>query len=601
MESLTQALMEDKESSVRFNIVEKQSNTTEEGSSLDGERNDNNDDDVENRGVSFMDLIESGNVEEMLLDRQNSLRFIPMKDQITVKVRAMNCQIFGTPFANNRTFWCRVLPLAILIGLVASLFGMIFLAGFSIINSFWFKRRDVDEEGGTSIGAVGYLEGEWWWIAVTTVGALLANLVWLLPGAPSWNSCSTTFGQLAVMKGNIKDKPYFILHCFIGLSCGASAGPGMSLSAFGCSMGELVNNLLDERDQKLIMLCGFAAAFSPALPTPFHAVLLALELFIVANAGNSSLSQYDTCSSRQINNPIIPGRYLHDHMEKICTMGFSVVSGYIAFRSLISYKIDDDDDDLNNVAEVKAYHMFSAFLLGILCALMAAFFAQTKGFFTAMRTSVTSKLFYERNNRLPKIVEPFLFPLLGGLLYGLIIVSFPLVAGGLRTNKEIVTMSLNRTLDDALLNGYDEDNDERITAGTLLLSCLFKLIGTAMNLGWCWLGGTFFPLSAAGSFMGAALDLWAPNVFPAKMAIPCCVIGMTASYVPIFLTIMAIVCFITDDAIVVACTFITGITGYTFFMGSGILQKRSFTKIRATLDKYNAGAGEDLHAKNNMK
>ena len=110
------------------------------------------------------------------------------------------------------------------------------------------------------------------------------------------------------MKGNIKDKPYFILHCFIGLSCGASAGPGMSLSAFGCSMGELVNNLLDERDQKLIMLCGFAAAFSPAMPTPFHAVLLALELFIVANAGNSSLSQYDTCSSRQINNPIIPGR-----------------------------------------------------------------------------------------------------------------------------------------------------------------------------------------------------------------------------------------------------------------------------------------------------
>ena len=62
-------------------------------------------------------------------------------------------------------------------------------------------------------------------------------------------------------------------------------------------------------------------------------------------------------------------------------MGFSVVAGYIAFRSIISYKIDEDDDELQNEADVKAYHMFSAFLLGILCALMAAFFAQTKGMF----------------------------------------------------------------------------------------------------------------------------------------------------------------------------------------------------------------------------
>jgi len=592
MENLTQALLEDKEPEVRFN--EHSNTATEDESSLEGERRDGEND----GGVSFMDLVERGNVEETFLDRCNSLRRVPLNDQIIVKTRAMNCQIFGVPFANNKTWWCRVLPLAILIGLVASLFGMVFLAGFTIINNIWFARRDdIDDKGGLTVGSVGYMQGEYYWIAVTTVGAFLANLVWHLPGAPSWNQVCSTFSQLAVMRGTLKDKPYFILHCFIGLSCGASAGPAMSLSAFGCSMGELVKNLLDERDQKLIMLCGLAACFTPALPTPFHAVLLAIELFLVANAGNTSLSGYDT-SGRLLANPIIPGRMLHDHMEKICTMGFSVIGGYIAFRSIISYHIDEDDDDeLQNVADVKAYHMFSAFLLGILCALMAAFFAQTKGWLTTIRTIVTGKLFHERNNKLPKMLEPFLFPILGGIFYGLILVSFPLVAGGLRTNKEIVTLSLNRTLDDALLNGYDEDNDEHISAGTLVLSCFFKLIGTAMNLAWCWLGGTFFPLSTAGSFMGAALDIWAPDVFPAKMAIPCCVIGITASYIPIFLTIMAIVVFITDDAIVIACTFITGITGYTIMTGSGFLQKRSFSRIRTTLDKYNSQAGDDLFDK----
>lgn len=378
MESLTQALLEDKESSVRFNVDESNS-VTEENSSQDGEKRiDDNNHDLENRGVSFIDLLESGNIEETMLDRNKSLRNIPLNDQITVKMRAMNCQIFGTPYANNRTWWCRVLPIAILIGFVASLFALIFLVGYSVINNFWFRRRDnVDDEGGLSIGAVGYLQGEWWWIAITTVGGLLANLVWQLPGAPSWHECYGSYSQLTVMKGNITDKPYFILHSFIALACGASAGPGMSLGAFGCSMGELVNNYLDERDQKLIMLCGFASVFAPALPTPYIGVLLAIEMLIVAQSGDSSLTRYDASSARQLTNPVLSGRFLHDHMEKVCTIGISVTGGFLLFRSIISYEIDkEEDEDLANEADVKPHHMFSAVLLGIMCGFMVAFFMQ---------------------------------------------------------------------------------------------------------------------------------------------------------------------------------------------------------------------------------
>lgn len=589
MEKLTEALLQD-DAEKRFNEL---NTTDEEDTSQDDEAGNVHDRNGNDNTVSFMDLVDKGNVEGVLLDRQNSLRRVPLRDRHTVKVGAMNCQIFGTPYANNKTWWCRVLPLAILIGIVASLFSMIFLAGYSVINKIFFGRRDVGEEGGISVGKVGLMQGEWWWIAVTTAGALLANLVWYLPGAPTWMECETTFNALVVMKGNLWQKPYFVLHCFIGLSCGASAGPAMSLSALGCAYGELVSNVLNERDQKLILLCGFAAAFSPAMPTPFHAVLLALELFIVANAGDTTLHKYDT--DRMVMNPIIPGRNLHDHMEKICTMGASVLSGYIVFRTLIEYSIDkDDDEELANVAEIHTYHMFSAILIGIICAAMAAFFIQMKGFFKAIRVAVTSKLFFERQ-RLPKKFEPFIFPILGGLFYGFIVVCFPLVAGGLKTNREIVTLSLNRTLDGALLNGYDEDNDEQITPTILMLSCFFKLVGTACNLGWCWLGGAFFPLSTAGSFLGASLDIWAPDVFPAKMALPCCMIGITASYMPLTLLMLAIVSYTTGDPIITTCAFITAITGYTLLMGSGFIHNRAFTRIQGVLDKYDAKAGTDLY------
>jgi len=232
-------------------------------------------------------------------------------------------------------------------------------------------------------------------------------------------------------------------------------------------------------------------------------------------------------------------------------------------------------------------------------ALMVSFFMQFRNMLARIRINTESKLFYdESNNRVPRMLEPFLFPILGGIFYGLIIVSFPLVAGGLSTSREIITMSYNRTLDNALLNGYDEDDDEHITAGTLLLGCFFKLIGTAMNLGWCWLGGLFFPLSTAGTFMGAALDILAPDVFPATMAIPCCVVGITASYIPILLSLMSMVCFVSDDPIVINCAFVTAMTGYTIIMGSGVMQKLGMMKIKETLDKYNSKAGDDLFAKN---
>jgi len=448
---------------------------------------------------------------------------------------------------------------------------------------------------------VGYLQGEWWWIAITTAGALLANLVWQLPGAPSWHECYGSYSQLTVMKGNITDKPYFILHSFIALACGASAGPGMSLGAFGCSMGELVNNYLDERDQKLIMLCGFASVFAPALPTPYIGVLLAIEMLIVAQSGDSSLTRYDASSARQLTNPVLSGRFLHDHMEKVCTIGISVTGGFLLFRSIIKYEIDkEEDEDLANEADVKPHHMFSAVLLGTMCGFMVSFFMQFRNVLTRIRINTESKLFYdESNNRVPRMLEPFLFPILGGIFYGLIIVSFPLVAGGLSTSREIITMSYNRTLDNALLNGYDEDDDEHITAGTLLLGCFFKLIGTAMNLGWCWLGGLFFPLSTAGTFMGAALDILAPDVFPATMAIPCCIVALTSSFVPILLTLMALVCFVNGDAIVVNCALISGITGYTMVAGGGLLQKFGYKSIKDVMEKYDCEPGDDLFAMKN--
>jgi len=229
-------------------------------------------------------------------------------------------RIFGEPYSNQLYFWIQILPSAILLGLIIGSGSLLFLFAYKSLFFTWaYPNKTFDESSDDDANPL-LVNGEWWWLYVTTGGQFLASLVLLFPNAPNIGEAKTFFHDAVSLQGHVQQTPYVIISSFLSLCSGASIGPEMVLGAYGTGLATYLGTtrsqqLYQEQQQRNLgqmntrscfqrfmkcltfpltifhfrpriqmglVLAGMGAALGSVFPSPVLAVLIVLELSIAA-------------------------------------------------------------------------------------------------------------------------------------------------------------------------------------------------------------------------------------------------------------------------------------------------------------------------------
>ncbi|WP_313674604.1 chloride channel protein [Mycolicibacterium sp.] len=158
----------------------------------------------------------------------------------------------------------RLLALAVLLGVVASLAAAAFLDVVALGQEWLFERLP------RALGLAGL---PWWWVAMLlVVGAGIVLLARRMPGA-------TGPGPLTGFHFDtrVADTPSLLLAAFGSLVCGFVLGPEAPLIVVGSVLGAVVMRGRGEQEVSAARLLGGAAAIGAVFGNPFITAFMMLE------------------------------------------------------------------------------------------------------------------------------------------------------------------------------------------------------------------------------------------------------------------------------------------------------------------------------------
>lgn len=294
-----------------------------------------------------------------------------------------------------------------------------------------------------------------WWhvLAAPTVGGLVIGiLVWLLMPDKRPEGVADVIAASALTAGRMR----FRRGLAAALINAASIGVGASVGREGPAvhLGATLGSCLAERLQlsrtlaRTLLGCGVAAAVAASFNAPIAGALFANEVVI----GHYALRAFAPVVVASVVGTIISRTYF-GHFP-----AFAVTAHQIA----------------------SLWEFLGFFVLGILAGLVAMAFVSA------------TRLANDAAGRLP--VPPWLRPMIGGLLVGIIALAFPQVLGiGYGFTEHVLTQSM---------------------AIPLLVGVLVaKLVATAISLGFGFGGGVFSPSLVIGAALGGAYGQIASNLF----------------------------------------------------------------------------------------
>lgn len=334
----------------------------------------------------------------------------------------------------------RVLLTAAALGIVVGVAASAFLLGLRAVN----ERLWPDE---SSYGS-GFLDGEWWMVALLAAGGLVVGLTRRFLHTPTSVNMFTELEEGRV-------DPHHVLPVavtgFASLASGASLGPEAPLATVGGGLGTYVADR-SGREARAESFAGISAAFGGLLGLPLLGTSLALEL-----EHPHRIDYYRL---------ILPG------LIASCT-GTGVFLAATDQTFLGFY-------DLGTVS-FHWWYFLVAVPLGALGAGAAVLCALLFGLIGRLVAPLTG--------------HTLLLPVVGGTAMGLLAVVFPLTLFSGEHQLEVA-------LHDA----------EQLGGWLLLAVALAKLVAVATALSTGFVGGPIFPMLFAGGALGLAVHASFPDV-----------------------------------------------------------------------------------------
>lgn len=276
-----------------------------------------------------------------------------------------------------------------------------------------------------------------------------------------------------ISKRKGKMKRHKIYSSIVGASLTAGFGGSVGLespiistgSAFGSYLGHSFR--LQYKTVCLLIGCGAAGAMASIFTTPIAAVVFCLEVLMLDLATTS----------------IIP-------------LLIASVSGAITTKLFLSENILFD---FSNTTALNTHEIPFYVLLGIFAALVSYYFSSISEFI---------------NKKMKQIHNPFLRPILGLFLLGVVILVFPSLYG---EGYEMIKQLADGNTDVLMANSffyYLKDNLFFVLAFIVLL-ILFKVIATSLTIESGGIGGIFAPAAVSGGLSGFLFAKSLNQFFPA--------------------------------------------------------------------------------------
>jgi chloride channel protein, CIC family len=340
---------------------------------------------------------------------------------------------------------------------------------------------------GTGLGAVAFrflIQGvEWvgfqWFPSVTAAwgkayiiiipalgGLIVGPLVYFFAREAKGHGVPEVMEAVALRGGRIRPVVALVKSLASSLSIGSGGsvgreGPIVQIgSALGSSLGQKLH-LSDDRIRNLVA-CGAAGGIAATFNAPIAGVIFALEVIL----GEFSVKYFSSVVVSAVAASVI---------------GRAVFGDVPAFIIPTEYGI-------NSLWEF-AFYPF----LGILAAFVGVLF---------VRMLYWSEDQFEKWKQVPEWIQPAI----GGLLLGVIGLTYPLLTG---INWEGMPQIFNvgyGVIESALAS--------QMTLSVVLILLVLKLVATSLTLGSGGSGGVFAPSLFMGAMMGTAFELVVNRVFP---------------------------------------------------------------------------------------
>ena len=208
----------------------------------------------------------------------------------------------------------------------------------------------------------------------------------------------------------------------------------------GGGLGTLLGSTRDLSDRRraISAFCGMAGAMGSLLPSPVLAVLLMHELTVtsrpcdtrfnaaVPDAPHGPYSPFDDGDGA--GSPL-PAVDQHDFMEQVTLGGVAATAGYTVFTSLAPHTWLSPSSlpfPASLFSQYETWHNLAAVPLGIAAGLLGVITLILLGVFRKVAKRVTSRLL---DLGLSPRAAAVLLPGIGGVLFGLVGVAFPLTLG----------------------------------------------------------------------------------------------------------------------------------------------------------------------------
>ena len=302
--------------------------------------------------------------------------------------------------------------------------------------------------------------GQWWWIPLIGVGALLvavlrrqASVDGKVPGAVAfaragWVEPSSAFALVAISA--------------ISLMVGASLGPSFGVIVSGGGFAAWVASRYsdtDEAERKAYSLTGMAGGLGAVFAAPLFAAVMTSEL-----------------------SPMPKRAYVSAFIPHFiaATLGFIIFFGVTGTQMLDSFGVEG--------YILESWHLIAAVPLGLLSTLVLLLYV------------VVRRLVGSASALLP---NAYARALLLGSLVGLVAFAVPLTATG--GSPQLV---------------YEIDHASTLGIGLLLVVLLAKMVAVAMSQEAGFLGGIVFPILFIGGTSGLIVNTAVPEI-PAGLAVAC--------------------------------------------------------------------------------
>lgn len=358
---------------------------------------------------------------------------------------------------------------------------------------------------GTGLGAVAFrylIQGvEWigydWFPAITAgwgkayvliipaIGGLIVGpLVYFFAREAKGHGVPEVMEAVALRGGRIRPIVAVVKSLASAISIGSGGsvgreGPIVQIgSALGSSLGQKLN-LSDDRIRNLVA-CGAAGGIAATFNAPIAGVVFALEIIL----GEFSVKYFSSVVVSAVTASVI---------------GRAVFGDFPAFYIPVAYGV-------NNLWEFAFYPV-----LGVAAAVVGAGFVYLLYW---------SEDVFARWKSVPEWVQPAI----GGVLLGIIALSYPILTGIPWERMPQVYNVGYEIIESALAN--------QLALGTVLILLVLKMIVTSITLGSGGSGGVFAPALFMGAMFGTAFELVINMLFPGIAAPPgaYALVGMAALF-----------------------------------------------------------------------